>query len=295
MEHNVYLCGWNQTSEGFSLWTKTDPRVHAEAPTYLLAEERLLVAIRRRGGAIQAVLEFDPPLNKSEHESKYSFPELYLIGGDDTFATDEPRIAAFETAEQRKERFAWLDTFFEKPVCRICSAASARRSERPFQLTYAPSRYDGAFGRIGGSYTEIVSEEFLALLSSEERHKLETRPVLRTGKKRRFHELLGPAGPDFVAVAGLPTSGWSCSGCGRLTWGYWIDGLSIHSFIASSDLPSPLQGIFTVGRPPEVYLCATGERWRELIGKVGVRGFTSRTLGVVSDREVVRRPELPTR
>ena len=61
-----------------------------------------------------------------------------------------------------------------------------------------------------------------------------------------------------------------------------------------SDLPRPLAGIFTVGKPPDLHLCATGERWRELIGKIGVRGFVSRALGVVSDREVVRRPESPT-
>jgi hypothetical protein len=271
--------------------------VRAEAPTYLLAEERLLEAIRERGGAMQAVLEFDPPLPKSEQERKYTRPELYLICGDDRFETDAPRAAPFETEEQREDRLAWLDAFFERPVCRECTAASSARSERPLRLTYAPRQYDGAFGHVGSdgaTYAEVLSEEFLALLSFEERQGLVTRRVARRGKSRKFYELLGPAGPEFVAVAGLPVSGWRCSACGRLTWGYSLDGFSMHSFVAASDLSRPLPGIFTVGRPPEVHLCATGERWRELVGKSGARGFLSRALGVVPDREVVRHPELPT-
>jgi hypothetical protein len=271
--------------------------VCAEAPTYALAEERLLQEIRERGGAMQAVLEFDPALPKSAQESKYSSPELYLICGDDRFETDSPRVAPFESEEQKEVRLAWLDTFFEQPVCRKCKAPSSPRSDRPLRLIYAPGQYDGAFGHVGSdgaTYAEIVSEEFLALLSSEERKGLVTRPVARRGNSRRFYELLGPAGPVFVAVAGLPVSGWRCSACGRLTWDYWIEGFSIQSFIAASSLPGPLPGIFTVGRPPEVLLCATGARWRELVGKKGTRGFVSRPLGIVSDRELVRRPELPT-
>lgn len=271
--------------------------MRAEAPTYLLAEERLLEAIRERGGAMQAVLEFDPPLPKSEQESRYSCPELYLICGDERFETDAPRLAPFETEGQREGRLAWLDSFFERPVCRKCSAASSARSERPLRLTYAPRQYDGAFGHVGSdgaTYAQVLSQEFLALLSSQERQGLVTRPVARRAKSREFYELLGPAGPEFVAVAGLPVSGWRCSGCDRLTWGYWLDGFSMRSFVAASDLPRPLPGIFTVGRPPEVHLCATGARWRELVGKRGARGFVSRPLGVVRDREVVRRPELPS-
>jgi len=297
MEHSVYLCGWRQSPEGFSLWTTTKPRVRAEAPTYSLAEDRLLEAVREGGGAMHAVLEFDPPLPKSELESKYACPELYLISGDDRFETDAPRQVAFETEEQREARLAWLDSFFERPVCRKCAAPSSPRSNRPLQLTYAPRQSDGAFGHVGSdgaTNVEILSEQFLALLSPEERQPLVFRLVARRGRSRKFYELLGPAGPKFVAVAGLPVSGWRCAGCGRLTWGYWVDGFSIHSFVAVSDLPQPLPGVFTVGVGPEVHLCATGARWRELVGKAGVRGFVSRPLGVVSDRELVRLPELPT-
>jgi hypothetical protein len=65
MEHSVYICGWNQDSEGFTLWVKSQPRIRASAPTYVEAEARLIEAIRNAGGAMQAVIEFEHPLPQS--------------------------------------------------------------------------------------------------------------------------------------------------------------------------------------------------------------------------------------
>jgi len=70
--------------------------------------------------------------------------------------------------------------------------------------------------------------------------------------------------------------------------------MSIDSFIAGSDLAPSLNGVFTVGDSPEVKLAVTAARWKELVGRKGTRGFVSRLLGVVPDREVVRDPELPS-
>ena len=63
--------------------------------------------------------------------------------------------------------------------------------------------------------------------------------------------------------------------CDYRTWGYWIDGMSIDSFIAKSDLPEAgsLPGVFTVGVPPEVHLGATAVRWAELVGARGAAGL----------------------
>jgi hypothetical protein len=81
--------------------------------------------------------------------------------------------------------------------------------------------------------------------------------------------------------------------CDHRTWGYWIEGLSMNSFVARADLQTPLS-VFTVGTFPEIELAATETRWHELRGQSGARGFVSRLLGVVPDHEAVRRPELPT-
>jgi hypothetical protein len=296
MEHNVYLCSWSRSTSGYALWVQARPQIHADGATYREAEERLLAAIQDAGGAMQAVLEFDPPLPKSTLETKYTDPEVLLICGDDRFETDAARPQPFETEAERHERLKGIDVFFQAPVCRKCKYASSPRSEKPLSVTCAPSRYDGAFGHVGheaGTTIQLLSEEFIGLLSPEERRHLEFRPVKRSARARKFHELIGPSGPPFVAVADMKVSGWRCPQCDHRTWGYWSEGLSIDSFVARSDLPRSPQGVFTVGVLPEVQLAATAERWHELVGRKGTRGIVSRLLGVVPDREVVRLPELP--
>jgi hypothetical protein len=296
MEHAVYVCSWSRSAAGFKLWVKARPQLDGAAPTYTEAETRLLEAIQNAGGAMQAVLEFDPPLPKSAWEEKYARPELYLICGDDRFETDAPRWKWSEEASQVEERRRLLDAFYSAPVCRKCKYTVGRRSDKPLSLTYAPRRLDGAFGSLatdGGPNHQIVSEAFLALLTPEERGGLEFQPTLRQ-RGRKFFELVGPEGPPPVAVAGLAASGWRCTACDHRTWGYWVPGMSISSFVARTDLSESLAGVFTVGTFPEIELAVTAPRWQELVGRPGTRGFTSRPLGVAADPEVVRQPELPT-
>jgi hypothetical protein len=294
MEHCVYICSWSRSTDAFTLWVKSRPQIHASAPTYAEAEERLMEAIQDAGGAMHSVMEFDPPLPKSALEEKYSRPEIYLICGDDRFETGAPRRRCFESEQETEERRRWLDAFYEKPVCRKCMYTFGRRNKKPVTLTYVPTKYDGAFGSLGSvAHHQIVSEEFLALLTPDEKQNLEFQPTIRKGR-RKFYELVGPEGPPHVAVAGIKISGWCCKQCDYHTWGYWVDGMAITSFVARSDLPASLAGVFTVGVFPEIELVAPARRWRELLGRKGTRGFTSHLLGVVPDHEVVRRPELPT-
>lgn len=295
MEHSVYICGWNQDSEGFTLWVKSQPRIRASAPTYVEAEARLIEAIRNAGGAMQAVIEFEHPLPQSTQEEKYSQPELFLICGDDRFETDAPRRSALESADEIEERLRWLDTFYDRPVCRQCRFTAGRRNDKPVTLTYA-GKYDGAFGTFGtdgGPNHQLVSEEFLALLKPDERRRLEFQPTVRKGR-RKFYELVGPEGPAPVAVAGLALRGWRCPRCDHRTWGSWVEGLAINTFIARTDLPAETSGVFSIGTFPEIQLAVTASRWKELLGRKGTRGFTSRRLGVVPEHDVVRYPELPT-
>lgn len=298
MEHAVYLCAWKRTRSRFTLWVHAQPNLRGEGVDYAEAEERLLDAIQTAGGAMQAVLEFDPPLPRSASEARYTQLELLLIGGDDRFEADTPRSTPFETPQEREQRLQYSDRYFQQALCRQCFYTSAPRSERPLSLSYAPARYDGAFGTVGhhaGVHIQIVSQEFVDLLTPEETAGLELRPVTHTLRNRSFYEVLGPGGPRSVAVAGLPISGWRCAACGHRTWGYWIKGLTINSFIAADDLPRTLPGVFTIGAPPDVQLVATADRWRELVGRRGTRGFVSRRLGVVPISAVTRTPNLELR
>jgi hypothetical protein len=295
MEHAVYICSWSRSSDGFTLWVKSRPQIRASAPTYAEAEERLIEAIQDTGGAMQAVMEFDPPLPKSILEEKYSTPEIYLIGGDDRFETDAPRWKSPESRQEVEERLRWLDAFYDQPVCRKCKYTSGRRNDKPVTLTYA-GKYDGAFGSFGtdgGPSHQLVSEEFLALLEPDEKRSLQFQPTVRKGRKK-FYELVGPEGPPYVAVAGITISGWRCTQCDHRTWGYWVEGMAINSFVARSDLSAQSNGVFTVGTFPEIQLAVAAPRWKALLDKKGTRGFASRQIGVVPDHEVVRCPELPT-
>lgn len=296
MEDDVYVCSWERAGAGFALWVKARPKWRGEGATYDEAEQRLIDAIHDADGAMQAVLEFDPPLPKSMLEAKYCTPELLLAVGDDRFVTVESKWSAFEEDRRGEDRLAASDAFYQAPICRRCLYASTRRSEKPQELAEAPSRFDGGFGRVSRdcrSSQQILSEAFLALLTSDERDALEVQPVVWKGR-RKFLELVGPTGPPLVAAAGLPLSGWRCEACDYRVWGQCRGEFSIREFVAAADLPASLPSVFTVGSFPEIQLCVTAARWRELVGSKGTRGFVTRPVGVTPDRETVRRPELPT-
>jgi hypothetical protein len=242
MEQDVYVCTWKRTPDEFILWVKSRPQLRGTGPSYADAEQHLIDAILRLGQTAIPVLEFDPPLPKSDLDSRYADPELYLVCGDDRFEADGPRRTPDETIEERESRFRAWDDYFRSPLCRECSATSSPRSNRPLSLEYAPSRIDGAFGMVGpegaAPCARVFSGEFLNLLSAEEKRSLEFRPVIWKSRRRQFHELIGPEGPPFVAVAALPVRGWRCWLCGHRTWGYYVESMSINEFVAKSDLPS---------------------------------------------------------
>jgi hypothetical protein len=295
VEEAVYVCGWREGQDGLSAWVKSHPEVRGHGSDRTSAFMALSEAIRDAGGALHAALEFDPPLPKSAIELKYADPELYLIVGNERFVPASPPRPHFATAEELAHHRAWADIFFQSPLCQSCGSASGPRSDQPLDLRYVPFRYDGGFGSLGGKRLEVVSRDFLDLLTAEERDRLAFRAVTCRNNGREFYELAGPAGPSFVAVQGLPTGGWRCETCGHGEWSYWFDDRAIHSFIARSDLPNPLPGLFTVGAPPSIHLCATAQRWKEIVGRKGATGFVSEALGVVPDSEVIREPNLPSR
>jgi hypothetical protein len=295
MEDAVYVCSWSRSPKGFTLWVKSRPKFRVSGATYEEAEERLIDVIQDSGGAMVPVMEFDPPLPKSSAAKKYATPEICLISGNEGFEADGPRVTAFETPTEREERFRYCDEFYEAPICRKCKNATSRRSKKPLTLRYAVGSYDGAFGRPvhnAGSDHEIVSENFLALLTAKERKSLDLRPVLGKGRKK-FYEIVGPEGPPLVAIKGVKLSGWRCRKCSYRIWGHDSMDKDFFEFVAKSDLPKSVPSIFTIGVGPEIHLAATDKRWKELVGRKGTNGFTSRTVGVVPDNEVVRQPKLP--
>jgi hypothetical protein len=275
MEDAVYICGWSRSDAGYSVWVKSRPAIRAEGTTQDEAARRLVDAIQDAGGAMLAVLEFDSPLPKSAGAEKYSTQAIVQIGGDEHCRVLEPR-----------------NYLYQAPICRRCLNATSPRNEKPLTLVESPGSYDGA--SCGQIDSEIVSENFLALLTPAELKQLQLREVIRKGRKK-FYEIIGPDGPPLVAVAGFAANGWRCGTCDYAAWGHNAMHADYHAFVARSDLPSPLPGIFTIGVAPDIHLAATAARWQELVGRKGTKGFISLSIGVVPDDEVVRRPELPVR
>jgi hypothetical protein len=243
---------------------------------------------------MQAVLEFDPPLPSGPLETQFHRPELYLICGDERF---ESHVSAKQAPCRSLDAMCDLaDEYYVAPVCRACRHASGTRSDKPLWVGTVAGGFDGAFGGVNVQMLTshlVFSDQFLALMTDDERERLQFRKVDRSPRARKtFYELLGPAGHRLVGVSDLPVSGWYCDACGYRTFGYWMPRLTMHDFIAAEDLPAPLPTMFPVGAPPEVQLCVTGARWKELVGRNGTRGFTSRPLGVVAADRVIREPEL---
>jgi hypothetical protein len=295
VEHGVYVCGWKESPGGFELWVKSRPRVRSRGRTYREAEDALLEAIIAAGGAYHAVLEYVPPLPLSAFDRKYSVPELYLVCGDAAAETDEPKGTWFETAEERARRESWYDAFFVAPRCEACGHFSSTRSEERLRLIYVKGSYGGAFLYFAGAWLRLFSEDFLVLLTDEERRRLQFRPTVRGKRARKqFFELAGPSGPDYVALAGQKLKGWRCDACGLSFYSCrYSEDCDINRFVARADLPDPLPEVFTVGKQPNVSLCVTAGRWAKMVDRPGTRGIVSSLLGVAPDNEVVRTPELP--
>jgi hypothetical protein len=298
MEHDVYICSWLESAAGFEVWVKSRPQVRARGKTYLEAQEALLGAILKAGGAYQAVLEFVPPFPRSEVDTRYSSLELYIICGDDRFETDEPCRVMFESENERSHRLTWYDDFFVAQICRECLSPGGPRSERPVTITHARSGYDGGFVVLAGATLQIFSEDFLMLLTNDERQNLNFRLVNRSSRSRKqLFELVGPSGPSPVAIAGREANGWRCTACGARVFGYHYESATttISSYVAAADLTARVRPVFTIGAQPSISLCVTAERWASMVGKRGTRGLVSRLIGVVPDNEVVRIPDLKPR
>lgn len=282
MEDHVYTCKWKRIESGFRLWVKGEPRLSIEGDDDIHVLSELLSAkIAESGGAFHAVLEFDKPFPKSAFDARYCTPELLTVCGDD-------RFEANLTLEERQNQHLWSDQFFEQPSCSRCRANESHRNDVPFQIDHLNSAFDGGFISVGRTSIYVFSSEFIEQLTEEERASLHFRPIALPKKsKKSYFELAGPAGVPFVRVSTLEHTGASCKYCGFTTYGYWSPKSAIRRFVAASSLPGPIPSLFTVGSLPGVKLCVTAKRWAELNSNCGTRGFTSSSLGVAPDSDVV--------
>ena len=176
------------------------------------------------GGAMQAVLEFAPPLPKTALEEKYSRPELYLICGDDTFQTFVPRRKWSETAAEVDERLRWSDGSLCAAVPQLPEHLQSTGSAISLELDATPERCDGGFGFCGPMRpTAFDLHRSVPEPANGGRTPASRFSARRAKGAKKFYELLGPAGPPHVAVAGLALKGRRCPRCDFRRFGHWID------------------------------------------------------------------------
>ena len=295
MEDGVYLCTWSQSDQGFDMWLKSNPNVRSSGTTYDKATEALVEAIQDAGGAMHAVLEFDPPLTPPANIQQFLTPSIVQIWGDEIFEQAGPRRSgSFANAKERDAHLAWDDAHYEGGCCKRCRNPLGKRTDKTLELSYVRSDYGGGFVPIKGGKSYVFSEQFLSLLTDSERASLELRKVIRSKRSRiAYYELIGPSGPPFVGLKSIPPhSGWVCDDCGYRCFGNLREGFDLRDFIAAEDLPNPLPSIFTIGTQPGVELVATSERWAELVGQKGTQGMLSESIGVVPPNRLDRNPSL---
>lgn len=295
MEDDVYVCSWSKTKNGYEMWLKSRPQVRSLGESYEEAAETLVESIQDAGGAIHAVLEFDPPLQPAENVKEFLNPSIVTIWGDDCFEQGGPRRSgSFANAAERDAHLAWDDAHYEGGCCGRCNHPLGTRTAKVLELSYVRSGYGGGFVSIKGGTSYVFSETFLALLTDQERESLELRKVVRSKSSRvSYYELIGPSGPKKVGLKHVkPHSGWVCDDCGYQCFSYSRTGFDLRDFVAAEDLPNPLPGIFTVGTQPHVELTATSKRWAELVGQKGTRGMLSEPIGVLPTERVEHHPQL---
>jgi len=293
MEEKVFLCGWKKSENGFRLWLKEEPFSKAEALSIPQAVENLIETVKSASGVVTPVFEFSPHLPYGETEHQFYEPEILVLTGDEWFETEEPRLTAFALPEAREAKQRWFEQFFSGPSCRKCKIPSGQRNERLLQIRHPSSAYDAGFAYLGCASISLFSSRFLELLTNAERKSLYFLPIESSGRlQKRFFELTGPKGPPIVAADGIKATGWKCPECGRSLFSYFSENLSCRSFVARTDLPSPMPEIFTIGPIWDLNLCVTSKRWHKMIGKKGTRGILSTPLGVLPDNLVVRKPDL---
>ena len=278
-EGNVYPCSWKRVPGGYRVWWTADPTVAAEDAEFEEADELLVGLIHDATGDGENIHVYDPPEPSVEHAGPSERGQLWLLG--------KPTTAYMLDPEQ----------CFTEGLCDNCVMPRGQRTDVPMTITRLEGRYDAAmvkFGHVGigiGPILTVVSERFLALLSPEEHAAFEWRRVQHDSRAGAFFELVHrqPTIPD-VSAKGHDTYYGRCDTCGFT----WVVTNSARGkpdgYVAERDMPVPARTLVAVGPWAYAGLAVTPERWKELVGKPGMRGIKGSPISIIAEEAVERAP-----
>ena len=218
-EGNVYLCAWSKKGKDFKITLKKDERITVTSDDFRAAEELMWELLCEKFGDGEAVVEYDKPLPKTEFSKKFGNPEILTIAGNASVG-----------------RMVGPPDLFSGGFCIKCQRPLGSRTKHSLEFDYLPTA-DGAvaFGHVGN----LFSEDFLSLLSDQERALLSLLPVVGPSKSRKqFFELVGAPIANYVGVPFFPGRlNTKCNLCGRTSSYLYLYKNQLFRFIALQDLP----------------------------------------------------------
>lgn len=276
-EGNVYLCNWINEGGLFKIWLDKDPKLCSCNRDFGEAYDQLWGQVCEKYGDGEAYLEFASGLPANELISRFGNQEIVKIVGN--AKADGPIN---------------FNDCYSGGTCSFCGKPLGPRNSIAGVYRSIPSG-GGSFTK--GAFLHLFSERFINLLSDKEREGLKLSMVERMRKVSSsiYYELVGTAIAGYVGARNLSgLKGWQCPVCNARSFGYYIQDFPVHTFVARSDLPSPVPSCFVIGSSQEgLKLCMTMKRWKELVRCPERKGLVGGPMGIVEDRDLERRPALP--
>lgn len=257
------------------------PRVMAEARTFAEADEALWMRLIGGAGDGENLRDYDPPA-PSQPPQLPPEPEVGVV-----------QISPNAIAHLHEDPAHLFETY-----CRFCRSPRGARTSTPLVVecfdTVAEGAFTAALPYPSPPYLQIVSERFLTGLTPSERRAFEWRPVTAaTGRPRKkYYEAIPKRFVPFVRVKGVYNEPLiTCDRCGRpRTMALTKGSLVGWHFVCGANLQRPLPGLFAVGSPDDYRLCMRSKRWTAMRGSPAGRGWLPQNLGIVSSKNVERRP-----
>lgn len=312
MANRVFICNWSKSEAGYRLWVRDKPAVCGEGASFDKAQAALIDAIVAAtpdpDSVIPVMPEYDPPIPGPASLAELLEPELYLIGGDESFGLRRahPRsgIQGLNRDLPSEMREQFLASLFENGICHDCDAGRGPRTEQALVIDDVPSDVDAGWAWIEGitNHLRLFSDRFLSLFSKEELAPFRFRSVRlpRNSRRRQFFELQADTPIPGVGIVGFDADGIECSACGYRDFRYdepslKKGGAHIARFICKTDLPNPLPPCFPVSFDSAASMCVTRECWDRCRGNKLARGVGSERIGVVPPSQCDRQPRVRNR
>ncbi len=263
---DLHLCSWAREGKVYTCWVKETPELRGEGDSFEAADAELIDRISEATDDFRPLLEYIPAIPTS------AFDDLFR--GSDWVAIKAPNELVASTLKT-------TDLFMEG-MCPLCRTKKGSRNNLALKVQRFSQKKDGALVNVRptGHTIPIFSEEFLELLSPDEKANLIARPVeSEIASKRNFYEVECFKSTEVVFVKGINISGWKCDECKKnvpRAYSHYSE-TAINYFVTNP----PSANCLTVCAPDKSFFCLPRRRWEEIAGKIGTKGLAASPIGVV--------------